>query len=1036
MQQLGLYLLGPFQATFDGTPIQGFTYDKVRALLAYLAVEARSPHNREALATLLWPEDPPEAARASLRKALSVLHQAIQNKVAAPPYLISQQDQVQFSIASHHWLDVAVFQSKLDAVDQHAHLQIDSCADCIQALEEAVSLYRGEFLQGLIVEDSIEFEDWVLVRREQFRARLLTALHELTLHFLYRGKYSRAQQYALRQVEIEPYREEAHRVLMRILAQSNQRSAALAQYETCRRLLNDELGVEPDHETQALYERIRSAGRAQPHHLPVLHQPIIGRGAELQSIDEHLANPDCRLLTLVGVGGAGKTSLALQAAQAHCGDFLHGVYWIPLTTLSYPEQMLMALMEALAITISNPSNPQAQLLDYLREKSILLVLDNFEHLLPQTQTSCSAGLNLLNEILQTAPDVKVLVTSRERLRLRAEWVVRVDGLAYPLKWTDVAPHALLDYAAIQLFIHRARQVMPGFTPSDEDYLAIARICQRLQGLPLAIELAAGWADQLKCQTMADQIDADLDFLVTSLRDTPDRHQSLRVVFQHSWNLLQAEEQMALRKLSVIRAGFNRRAARQVSGATPYQLAAFVHKSFLSQNAAEQYSTHPLLRQFLFEELAANPVEMENAQRAHAEYYAGYLQEREHALVVQHQIVHLDEVGADLPDCRAAWDWALAEKANPVLDQMLDGLYIYFWARNQFQEGHAMFEKAIAALRSCDPAAQNCLLLARLCSRFAEMISWVGDLHEAEKLAQESVAALRELDDQEELAFSLELLGRVYYWQGDYPRAKQALREAIHWAGASGIPHQLAQALNTLATVICEENAEYETAKNLYAESLALYEKAGNRIGIAKVLINQGAILYEEGDYKSARDLYQRSLEICRREGYPYGVSAALNNLSIVTRKLGDLENARKLVEESLSLKRETGNRIATLHSLLEYGTLNIEMGDYAASQQQFGEALQLALATQSKGLVFDAFVGLAELFSKQMRLVEAAQIVAWLLAQEDVGQEAKVQAKALLSELELLLPSGELAQCRKRAGERGLNQMVAEFSPPEGGCVR
>lgn len=1030
MRQLSLYLLGPFQATFDGAPLRGFTYDKVRALLAYLAVEASCPHSREALATLLWPECPPEAARASLRKALSVLHQAIGNKEAASPYLITQQDQVQFNAASHHWLDVAVFQSKLDAVDQHAHLRLDSCAECIQALEDAVSLYRGEFLQGLIVEDSIEFEDWTLTCREQFRARLLTALHELTLHYLHRGKTSRAQQYALRQVEIEPYREEAHRVLMRILAQGNQRSAALAQYETCRRILNDELGVEPAHETRALYERIRSAGRAQPGHLPALPHPIIGRETELQSIDEHLANPDCRLLTLVGVGGAGKTSLALQAAQTQGGNFLHGAYWIPLTSLSHPEQMLVALIEALPIVISDPSQPKQQLLDYLRKKSILFVLDNFEHLLPQTRTSCGASLSLLKDILQTSPDVKVLVTSRERLKLRAEWVVRLDGLAYPQTWDGVAPQSLLNFAAVQLFIRRARQMTPGFTPSDEEYFAIARICHRLQGLPLAIELASGWVDQLTCQAIAEQISADLDFLVTSLRDTPDRQQSLRAVFRYSWNLLQMEDQVVLRKLAVFQAAFNRRAARQVSDATPYQLAAFVHKSFLSGNAVEQYSPHPLLRQFLLEELAADPIEMENTRRAHAGYYANHLQEREHSLVVQHQIAHLSEVGAIMPDCRAAWDWAVTQKAYPVLSQMLDGLYIYFWARNQFQEGQAMFEKAIDALRSGEAARQDCLLLARLGSRLADMIAWMGDLCQAKKLVQESVAALRNLDHQEELAFSLELLGRVYYWQGDCPSARQALREAIHWAGAPEVRHQRAQALNSLANVICEENAEYETAKNLYAESLALYEEIGNRIGAAKVLINQGAILYEEGNYTLARNLYQRGLEICRREEYPYGVSAALTNLSIVMRKLGDFESARKLVQESLSLKRETGNRIAILHSLLEYGALNIEMGDYAASGRHFGEALQSALAAQSKGLIFDVFVGLAELNRKQSKLAEAAEIVAWVLAQDEVGQEAKNQAEALLSELELLLPLGEFAQCKKLAGEKDLSQMAAEFGPP------
>lgn len=339
----------------------------------------------------------------------------------------------------------------------------------------------------------------------------------------------------------------------------------------------------------------------------------------------------------------------------------------------------------------------------------------------------------------------------------------------------------------------------------------------------------------------------------------------------------------------------------------------------------------------------------------------------------------------------------------------------------------MFESALGVLDASDPALQSQLLAARLQSRLAEYIAWLGDLQDAEKLLRQSVDTLRQIQGNDELPFALDLLGRVHYWQGDFQQARQVLGEAIQSARLSGVAYQQAQALNALATVICEDETDYELAQKFYAESLTLYEKVDNPIGIAKVLVNQGAIFYEQGDYARARDLYQRSLEIYQRQGYPYGVSAALNNLSLVTRKMGDFERARQLVEESLLLKREAGNRVAMIHSLLESGSLDVEMGDYAAAHDRFCEALRLALAIQSKALVFDIFVGFAGLYHKQMMLAEAAEIAAWVLAQDGGGQEAKDQTKILMDELGKLLPADELARCKQRAACKSADEMAEKL---------
>jgi len=258
MQVLKLSLFGSFQVTLTGSfqehgePLTGFAYDKVRALLAYLVVESARPHRREKLATLLWAEDSPEAARTSLRKALSTLRRAIQDKDTSPAYLIVRHDTVQFNPASNYWVDVDIIKARLESSATHAHSHVETCETCIEDLEEAARLYRGDFLQGLIIKDSIPFEEWVLVYRERFHSQILTAIHYLTRYYLHQGAYAQAQKYALRQIKMEPYREEAHRTLMRTLSRSGQRSAALRQYETCKTTLAAELGVPPADKTTAL----------------------------------------------------------------------------------------------------------------------------------------------------------------------------------------------------------------------------------------------------------------------------------------------------------------------------------------------------------------------------------------------------------------------------------------------------------------------------------------------------------------------------------------------------------------------------------------------------------------------------------------------------------------------------------------------------------------------------------------------------------------------------------------------------------------
>ncbi len=1040
MYQLSVFLLGSFQVHLDGHSLDGFAYDKVRALLAYLVMEADRPHSREKLAALFWPDQSPEASRSSLRQAIATLRRAIGDQESSHPFLLTDQGSLQINPAASVWLDVSAFQQQLSASQPHSHADIETCHACIQHLEKGVSFYRGDFLDGLLLGDSGDFETWIMTRREQFRLQALTAFYHLTNHYIRRGQYAQAQIYAFRQVEIEPYCEEAYRQLMNILARSGQRSAALAQYEACRRLLASELGVAPAPETQALYKRIRSAGEAHPHNLPLPLPALVGREDELTLISERLAHPECRLLTLTGLGGVGKTMLALHAAAGHLGDFLQGTYFVSLTALQYPDQVLTTITDTLRVPLDGKSDPKTQLLNYLREKSLLLVLDSFEHLLAHPIPKELAGgqgsgkpectgmsdlLNLLNEILLAAPHVKLLVTSRERLNLQTEWLIPIEGLSYPDD-PDKAPNAdLPGYASIRLFVRCAQRVAANFPPSEDAYRPIAKICQLNRGIPLGIQLAAGWVETLPCQAIAAKIQADLDFLATSLRDVPDRHHSLVAVFEHSWALLPAAEQAVLCKLSICRNPFQRVAAREVAGAGHHHLVALVNKSFLRVEPGECYDLHPMLKMFLRQKLAADPQEQVATEARYAAYYTGFMQTREAALTTRQDPVALAEVNAVSEDVRAAWDWAVAHRNLDFLSGSLNSMDIFYWARNRFRDGRTIFTKTIEALASQGESMPQ-VLLERLRCREAEFTAWLGDLETAQRQLQSVINAFRGLQDDEELLYALNLMGMIAYWQSDFPLAKEVSQEAIAIARRLPSRHNLAQALTTLANALCDETADYEAPKLLYAESLALYRELGNLNGMAKALVNQGAVYYGLDDYSQAKCLFEQSLQIYRQIEYPLGIAIVSNNLAMIARHLGNLAEARELLEESLAIKRATGNVNAIIYSLLEIGAVNIAEGKYTEAHDCLCEALLLGQKFGSAKLMLYVLVSHAELHIKLGEMERAATLVTFVLAQEGLAAELINQAQSTLAEIKAVLPGTILAQHEKQARARTMEEIVGE----------
>ena len=381
---LNISLLGAFHVKRDGIPQTGFATDKVRALLAYLAMERERPHRRESLAALLWPDQSDERARQSLRQALSHLKQVVGNDDL---FLITPQD-IQITPQAELISDVQIFRNLLHACHKHNHLAMRACLPCLKRQEQAIGHYRGEFLAGFSLPDSQPFDEWLLLTRENLQIEAMQTLTDLADSAERRGDYSLARRYALEQVRFEPWREEAHAQVMRLLAYDGQRSAALAQYAACRRALERELGLTPTHSTQKLAQTIQNNELAAPPPVPlppVAPASFVGRESEQDELAEVLAAPTIRLVTLLGPGGMGKTRLALQVARAHAGLYRDGIFFVPLAGQANLAAALQTLVEKLGLQVAPGADLRKTLCEILGQRQMLIVLDNFEQLVSESQ---------------------------------------------------------------------------------------------------------------------------------------------------------------------------------------------------------------------------------------------------------------------------------------------------------------------------------------------------------------------------------------------------------------------------------------------------------------------------------------------------------------------------------------------------------------------------------------------------------------------------------------------------------------------------
>lgn len=700
------------------------------------------------------------------------------------------------------------------------------------------------------------------------------------------------------------------------------------------------------------------------HNLPPQANPLIGRKEELAYVAARLDDPACRLLTIVGPGGVGKTRLAIEAVSHTADAFADGVYFVDLQAVE-AAGFLSDIADALPLSLSGREPPQNQLLNYLESKDILLLLDNFEHLLHEA--------TFLSELLSRVPSVKLLVTSREALNLQDEWL-------YPLRGLPVPPAATADdvagYAAVQLFLERARRVRPHFS-LDEERQGVVRVCRLVEGVPLALELAASWTKTLSCVAIADEIECNIDFLSTDLRDVPQRHRSMQAVFEQSWQLLGEEERNVFGRLSLFRGGFRRDAAQAVAGASLFVLSTLLDKSLLRREASGRYAIHELLRQYAEEKLAhASSEDVASIRDRHCAYYMSFLAERKADISGGRQIETSAEIAAELENVRAAWQWAVAREKTAEIAEAAFALYYFCQFGNRYLEGAQMFEQAVQILDDDTLSAQPQATLVLTCLGWFHMR--LGRFAKSRIVFSRSHTLHRRFDEPLDMPYAFDPalgLGLLASMHGDYGEAERLLEQALQRSEQQGHLVNQESAHCFLAGIRLAQG-QHEAAQQHARAACTAAQALQERWFKAYCLNEMGNAAAALGDYDTARRHYEASYAIREQFDDAEGMAVALNHLGQVALQQQDVVKAQRLFRESLEVYRgidDKGGLATALHGL---GRTALACDDLKAARQTLQRALRIATDIEFVPLLLNIIVSAAELLLKNGA---SAVAIAWLV---------------------------------------------------------
>ena len=964
---LNLQFLGPPQLILENEPVN-VNRRSIVALLAYLAVNIKEKisqkHTREYLSAMLWPDYSQAKAFTNLRHTVWEIQ-----RLFGPGWLNTSRDTISLNTQTNIWVDVHQF----EALGLQSRMQSDILSR-VSLLTEAVKLYRNHFLTGFSLREGTTFNEWSFVKSKDIQNNLVEVLTTLSEDYCGLGQPNKAIPFAQQLITLDPLNELSHRRLMEIYLQTDQHNAALKQFQTLERTLRKEFNLDPQPETYQLYKKIlkrdlkplqaeKQLEVIRPkNNLPAQLSTFIGRESETVEIT-HLLGTN-RLVTLAGVGGMGKTRLALQVGQQVLKNYPDGVWMVALDSLSDPALVPQTVAAVFEIRGESDRSIIDALINRLREKNILLILDNCEHLL----TACT---QFLKTLIQSCRSLKILATSREIMDVEGEATFYLPPLSTP-KNDDLLLEKLNEYASIRLFAERAALALPSFALTGENAKPIVEICHRVDGIPLAIELAAARVNVLQVEEILEQLQASFDSPANGSQSVLPRHQTLQLSMDWSWGLLDESEQVFLRQLSVFAGGWTLESSFAVCNGNVMGLSsALAKKSLLVVGQAAghmtRYRLHEIVRQYAREKLAESGEE-ETIRTRHLNCFLSLSEQAILAWQGSSQLVWLGRVMDDRDNFRAALERAVQTK-DVESGLYLSGRLEYLWMNLDMQEGMHWLNYFLQDPQSNNyPHARAQALLTQ-----GELLNGLNRLSDEYQVFQECLALFRACGDVSGEIPCLLRLAHVLYFLGDRQKAMEIAQQVLERSRSQGDLFREGRSLYRLGRYDPDPTRSFKYLE----QAILISRQAKNWLGLSTCLGTAGERAMHDGNIKLAENYVKEAVLLCRQVNDKMGLCSHLQNYGRIAFAQGDVEKAFVHLRESIEISRETGHRMVYLWSRSHLGYFTLWHGEIARARDIFSETLQEFLNDRSEiGVVFNV-EGMAGLYVAVGKAGYAARLIGW-----------------------------------------------------------
>ena len=1021
--------LGGFEIWVNNCAISGLATQKNRALAAYLILEHERDHPRSKLAALYWPDVDEQAALHNLRQALSVIRKAFE-PCSTGEVFSANREGVGFRAGIEFKVDVIEFENQMRGMVDRFHQQ-PGRGFPITRLKKVLELYRGELLESIMLADASLFSDWLVLRREALNRLAVEGTSLLLQYHETRCEWGEARKTAEKLVQLAPWDENAHSRLIDVLLQLAQGNAALAHYQSAVRYFAEELAIEPDYQMKQSHrdiQRFFESGRREPRknllslQLPGYSTPFVGRSKELEILEDWVSEPGCQVITITGPGGSGKTRLASRLAETQNSLFTGGVFFISIAGCTDRQELSARILHEVSSVEERSADSMEELLAWATNRRALLLLDNVDN--------CSEAAELAAKILEVSRQIVIVCTSYNRLDLVGERVYSLGGLSLD---------GDLQSEAVRLFLSHLQVESQPESKTAEFIQDIVQICRLVEGLPLAIDLAAGQTKRVPSTDLLTSLEKTMDVLHSGAINLPERHRSITASFENCWNHLPGPQQSMLSKLTIFQSPFTLQAASAVCGVSSLDARELVNQSLLIWDGHEKYRFHRAIQQYAHGKLLLNSAEAELLRQEHAVFFYQQLVERYDAFSGDGILQFLDVTEAVLPDVIQAFRWLIDSGDWERIERFIHPLYCFYDSRSLYREGS---EQLTVLASLCQESGIGSMSRARLLSRATSLSISIQKFDQVEEqiefslvnarensnreeegfcynvlaklaavkksssksveYAQKALEIYRNLGDRRGEAHSLYNIGYALTNQGEVTKAEQVLENCRKICEDLQDWRRLSKVLNVLADTACSRG-DFDRALKIYAEALQIAEKLGNRYSQSLILNNIGTARFSIEDYSAAEEAYQKSLELCREIDDREGEAIALSNLGELFAEIKDFKKGAEFNQQALVISREIGSDWGEMSARVILATCYQETGDLDAAKDELIIVLQRSLELEFIYFFNRAVVEACRLLVKRGKTERIAEVLSFITEDEESDDWVRDRAREVIN----YLPPGD-----------------------------